>query len=167
MVNKMKPVLVLVALVLLAASLRSAGAGTVTVDFVDPARFTDVSITGRLGTHAEGWVLTEIRRYLESMGSRLGPRQTLQIEVLDIDLAGSFEWWHRLPFNEVRIERDVYPPRISLRYRLVEDGHVSREAQETLRDPNYLANPAAYFTPSDRLRYEKLLLSAWFESRFR
>ena len=44
----------------------------------------------------------------------------------------------------------VYLPRISLRYRLVEDGHVSREGQETLIDPNYLANPAAYLPRATR-----------------
>ena len=163
----MKPVLVLVALVLLAGSSRSANAGMVTVDFVEPTRSTDANVTGMASRYAEGWVLTELRQYLESLGSRLGPRQTLQIEVLDIDRAGSREWWHRLPLNEVRIDRDVYPPRISLRYWLLEDGRVSREGQEILVDQNYLSNPAAYFTSSDPLRYEKLLLSSWFESRFR
>ncbi len=162
----MKPVLVLIALVLLAVISWSVNAGTVTVDFVDPTRSTDANNTGIASRHVEGWALTELRQYLERLGSRLGPRQVLQIEVLDIDRAGSLEWWRRLPFNEVRIDRDVYPPRISLRYRLLEDGRVLREGQEILVDQNYLSNPAAYFTPSDPLRYDKLLLSSWFESRF-
>ncbi len=162
----MKPVLVLIALVLLAVISWSVNAGTVTVDFVDPTRSTDANITGIANRHAEGWALTELRHYLESLGSRLGPRQVLQIEVLDIDRAGSLEWWRRLPFNEVRIDSDVYPPRISLRYRLLEDSRVLGEGQDILIDQNYLSNPAAYFTPSDPLRYDKLLLSSWFESRF-
>ena len=112
------------------------------------------------------WALTELRQYLERLGSRPGPRQALQIEVFDIDRAGSLEWWRRLLFNEVRIDRDVYPPRISLRYRLLEEGRILREGQEILVDQNYLSNPAAYFTPSDPLRYDKLLLSSWFDLAF-
>ena len=52
---------------------------------------------------------------------------------------------------------------ISLRYRLLEDGRVLGEGQDILIDQNYLSNPAAYFTPSDPLRYDKLLLASWFE----
>lgn len=163
----MKPVPVLIALLLLAASFRCAGAGTISVEFIDPGRNADANIPGTPGARPEGWVRTEIRRYLEQLASRLGPRQALQIEVLDLDLAGGAEWWRRSPFNEVRIDRDVYPPRISLRYRLSEDGRISRAGQETLIDQNYLSNPSAYFTPSDPLRYEKLLLSAWFDAHFR
>ena len=49
----MKPVLVLIALVLLAVISWSANAGMVTVDFVDPTRSTDTNVTGMISTHAE------------------------------------------------------------------------------------------------------------------
>jgi hypothetical protein len=29
-------------------------------------------------------------------------------------------------------------------------------------DPNYLANPGIYFSPSDPLRFEKAMLEDWF-----
>lgn len=39
------------------------------------------------------------------LGSRcLAADQTLDIRVLDIDLAGHHEWWHR---NDLRVMRDV------------------------------------------------------------
>jgi hypothetical protein len=37
---------------------------------------------------------------------------------------------------------------LDVRYRLAEGGRTLLEGQETVVDPNYLANPARYFTPS-------------------
>ena len=62
--------------------------------------------------------------------------------------------------------RDVYPPRFTLHYRLVEGGRTLIEGQGTVVDPNYLANPAIYFSPSDPLRFEKAMLADWFRARF-
>ncbi len=62
--------------------------------------------------------------------------------------------------------RDIYPPRFTMRYRLSEDGRTLVEGQETVVDPNYLANPAIYFSPSDPLRFDKAMLANWFRTRF-
>ena len=82
-----------------------------------------------------------------------------------MDLAGKIEWWRRNAYD-LRILRDVYPPRFALRYRLVENGHTLLEGEETVVDPNYLANLALYFTPNDPLRFEKAMLGSWFQARF-
>jgi hypothetical protein len=79
------------------------------------------------------------------------------LEVLNIDLAGRIEWWRR-NFYDTRILRDIYPQRFTLNYRLAEPGRILVERQETVVDPNYLANPGIYFSPSDPLRFEKAML---------
>ena len=110
---------------------------------------------------------SEVARYFDSLGVRyLGPQQVLTLEVLNIDLAGKFEWWRKPGFDQVRILRDIYPPRFKLRYRLSEGDRTLVEGEETVVDPNYLANPAIYFSPSDPLRFDKAMLASWFQARF-
>jgi hypothetical protein len=150
---------------LLSAGIAPAIAGTVSVSFIHPENYTDASLEGRYDIRADQWTLDEIGRYLEGLGGRLGPRQTLTLEVLNVDLAGKIEWWRRNTYD-LRILRDAYPPRFALRYRLSEDGRTLLDGEETVVDPNYLANPALYFTPSDPLRFEKAMLGSWFQARF-
>ena len=150
---------------LLTTSIKPAVAGTVTVSFIHPENYTDASLQGPYETKADQWTLDQIGRYLESLGGRLGPRQVLTLDVLNVDLAGKIEWWRRNAYD-LRILRDVYPPRFALHYRLEEGGRTLLEADETVVDPNYLANPALYFTPSDPLRFEKVMLGSWFQARF-
>jgi hypothetical protein len=151
----------------LLASTIPAIAGMVSVSFIRPGTYTDASLSADYGIKAEQSTLAEIGRYFESLGARyLEPQQVLTLEVLNVDLAGKFEWWRRIDYYNVRILRDVYPPRFTLHYRLVEGGRTLIEGQETVVDPNYLANPAIYFSPSDPLRFEKAMLADWFRARF-
>jgi Protein of unknown function (DUF3016) len=150
---------------LLTIDIIPAVAGTVTVSFVHPENYTDASLQALYETRADQWTLNEIGRYLESLGGRLGPQQALTLDVLNVDLAGKIEWWRRNAYD-LRILRDVYPPRFALHYRLAEGGRTLLEGEETVVDPNYLANPALYFTPSDPLRFEKAMLGSWFQARF-
>jgi len=142
-----------------------AFAGTVIVSFVHPENYTDASLEGRYGPTADQWTLDQIGHYLEGLGGRLGPQQQLALHVLNVDLAGKIEWWRRNAYD-LRILRDAYPPRFALRYRLTEGGRTLLEGEETVVDPNYLANPALYFTPTDPLRFEKVMLGSWFQARF-
>jgi hypothetical protein len=61
---------------------------------------------------------------------------------------------------------ETLPAPLTLHYRLVEGGRTLIEGQETVVDPNYLANPAIYFSPSHPLRFEKAMLADWFRARF-
>ena len=141
-------------------------AGSVRVSFVHPETYTDASLSGGYGVRTEQWTLDEFGRYFESLGAHyLGPEQVLTLEVLNVDLAGKIEWWRR-PAYDLRILRDIYPPRFTLHYRLSEGGRTLVEGQETVVDPNYLANPAIYFSPSDPLRFDKAMLADWFKARF-
>jgi hypothetical protein len=141
-------------------------AGTVTVSFVHPETYSDASLSDGYDLKGEAWTLDEIGRYLEGLGARyLRPQQILTLELLNVDLAGKFEWRSRSSYD-VRVLRDVYPPRFTLHYTLAESGRTLIEGQETVVDPNYLANPGIYFHPSDPLRFEKAMLADWLRARF-
>jgi hypothetical protein len=161
----MHSILLLTLPVLLIGGRSAAVAETVNVTFVHPETYTDASLYGGVGTKAGKPVLKELSQYLEMLGTRyLASGQSATVEIMDIDLAGQFEPWRKFAYD-VRIMRDVYPPRITIRYRLMDSGRIVTEGQETLVNVDYLANPAVRLS-EDPLRYEKALLADWFQKRF-
>ncbi len=143
-----------------------ARAETVSVTFAQPESHTGAAPNGGVDTPGETQAVSEIGNYLQALGARyLSPRQSLNIRVQNIVLAGRFEPWRGPGYYDVRILRDIYPPRITLRYQLTEGTRTLAEGDETISDVNYLANPRAKLT-RDPLRYEKAMLSDWFEARF-
>ena len=140
-----------------------AATGQVTVSYDHPDQFTEAK---KLRTFApsrldDGYLKT-LKAYLEDRaGKRLAPGEHLQIVVTDIDRAGNFEPWHGVRLRDVRIIKDIYPPRIDLNFKLTgADGKVLREGARKLRDPAFLTD-SGYANNTDNLRYEKALLDRW------
>ena len=90
--------------------------------------------------------------------------ERLAITVTDVDLAG--ENLFTQP-DQIRIMRDIYAPRVKLKFRLLAaDGKVLKEGERFLTDPFYLYNirlPAS----QDPLYYDKALLKDWVRHEFR
>jgi len=153
----------LLAFCLLAALVAGPAHAAVEVKFVDPEHFTDTG--AQYDSKTAKARLDELARFLVELGTRyLRPDQNLAIEVLDVDLAGQVEWWHRNTYD-LRVMRDVTWPRIKLHYTLAQNGRTVAEAEETLRDPYYQWQVNLQHT-NDPLRYEKAMLEDWFRARF-
>lgn len=135
------------------------------VDFVNPQHYRDAGSGGYGGVERER-TLGELRTYFEQLGTRcLASGQTLKIRVLDLDLAGQFEWKH-YGDRELRVLRDVTWPSMRLAWtRANADGSEAAAREERLVDMNYLSN-RAYVSRTTSLPYEKAMIGAWFEKRF-
>ena len=144
-----------------------ASAATVTVTFVQPETFTDAGYSRGRATQRElAELQQEIQRHLQRLADRkLAASDTLQVEVLDIDLAGDFQPHRLARFSDVRVVRDIASPRIKLRYIGKLGDRVVTGPEEQLSDMNFLWHHNRY-SSGDRLRYEKPMLDAWFEKRF-
>lgn len=145
----------------------AAQAGTASVTFTKPDRYTDASYAHPVANESDrAQVLRDVEQHLQRLATRgLAASDTLQVEVLDIDLAGHFP-----PLgaggSEVRVVTDITGPRIKLRYSLVRDGSATVSGgEEVLSDLNFMV-PSNRYSSGDRLRYEKALLDRWFEKRF-
>ena len=105
--------------------------------------------------------------YLRRRAERLLPAgQRLDVTIDDIKLAGAFEPWRGPGMQDVRILKDIYPPRIDLHFRLTgTDGKTLREGSAKLRDLAYLQRGLP--NDDDPLRYDKRLLGNWLSSEFR
>lgn len=135
-------------------------ASPVTVTFQDPERFTDVR-DGEFETErGRDYTLDQLRKYIERRaGAVLPAGYTLKIVVSDVDLAGDYEPWH-FPLRDVRIVRDLYPPRIQFSYTVTDaSGRVVSEASRTLTDLAFLQTIMP--DRNDTLRFEKALIDSW------
>jgi len=144
----------------------SEDASPVTVAFVAPDKFTDIGSGRPPMQPSRAAYLAELRKFIVQEAPRyLPPGQRLDIQVTDVDMAGDFEPWH-MRAADVRVVRDIYPPRIELRFRLTDgSGAVQKEGTRRLTDPAYLMTTTRY-ADSDPLRHEKALLESWMRKEF-
>ena len=147
---------------ILIAALASAAAtaGTVEVRFIDPDKFADA----RDSVHSREDVLKTLEERLKQLGAKKLPAsQTLQVEVLDIDLAG--DAFPRVALRDTRVLRGRADwPRMHLRYTLREGDKVIKSGEDRIADMNYLMGSLRASQDSP-LPYEKRMLDTWFDER--
>lgn len=84
----------------------------------------------------------------------------------DVDLAGDFPPARSARMDDVRIIKDIYPPRFVLSFRVTDaTGTVVKQGHRELTDTAFMLN-SAFLDRSDTLRYEKALLNTWFREEF-
>ena len=138
-------------------------AADVTVKFVDPEAYTDA---GRYGDDVAHNLVTLERHFTELGSQCLGEGQSLDLRVLDVDLAGRVEWWRRTGYD-VRVMNDISWPRVVLTYVLRDDaGQVLGEGQARIIDQSYLWRTAYVRNDTDELPYEKAMLRDWLGQTF-
>jgi hypothetical protein len=141
-----------------------AAAATAQVEYVKPESFSDAG--RRFPASARDESLAPLREhFVKEIGRRLPADQALSIAITDVDLAGEFEP-SQPASREVRIVKEIYPPRIALRFRLTRsDGTVIKEGSRNLRDTSFLGSASGSNT--DPLRYEKAMIGRWLGEEFR
>ena len=149
---------------LIALAIMPSARAEVRVTFTAPENYVDAELRDR-GPRARDLTLKVIREQLVRLGERyLVPDQTLEVEVLDVDLAGELEWWHG-PYD-IRFLRSVTWPRIKLRYTLKQGDATIRSSEESISDPSYQMNVIAATRSGEVMPYEKEMLARWFRTRF-
>ncbi|KAF1721772.1 DUF3016 domain-containing protein [Pseudoxanthomonas wuyuanensis] len=141
--------------------------GPVSVQWTDPAEFSELRYSGNRWEAQRGNWVVDLAKYIQTQAAkRLDAGQQLQVTITDISRAGTY-----LPVagprvhNDVRIVKDLYPPRMTLNFRLSDaNGNVLSEGERKLRDSSFLMN--ASINDTDPLRYEKRMLDDWMRNEF-
>ncbi len=141
--------------------------GPVQVQWTDPAQFTELrNSRNRWEAERGDWVVTLAEHLRKQADRRLPEGQTLDVTITDIKRAGDYEPWHGVQLDDVRIMRDIYPPRISLQFTLTDaSGQVIAQGERKLVDSGYMFN-SSLPSNTDPLRYEKRLLDDWVRREF-
>ena len=136
------------------------------VNFFEPQKFTDVR-DSYTGDFTRTTYLDSIRDHVLEQAKYYVPEgHTLSVTFTDIDMAGDFEPWRGPRFDDIRVVKDIYPPRITLAFRLTDaEGNVVKEGKRDLRDLAFMMKITMSFR-DDPVRHEKALLDDWLRAEF-
>ena len=140
----------------------------VEIDWTPPADFSEAKMyqgTG-LGRQSPDEWLGDLARHLRYRAERLLPEADhLKVTFTNVQLAGMYEPWRGPRWDDVRVIKDIYPPRIDLTFTLTDaSGTLVKEGERKLRDPAFLQRGTLNAT--DPLRFEKRMLDDWLRSEF-
>jgi len=144
-----------------------AEGGAVSVSWTDPAQFSEIKFGGNRWESKRGTWVTDLAKYLrDEAGQRLARGQTLDLTITDIDRAGQYEPIVRPGMDDIRIVKDIYPPRMTLNFVVKgPDGQVVAEGERKLVDHGFLMGP--HLNNNDTLRYEKRMIDDWLRREFK
>jgi Protein of unknown function (DUF3016) len=132
--------------------------------FFEPQKFTDVR-DSQMGDARRTTYLEQIRDHVLEQAKYYVPEGCLlRVTFTDIDMAGDFEPWRGPQWSDIRVVKDIYPPRITLTFRLTDaEGNVIKEGKRELRDLSFMMKISTTFR-DDPVRHEKALLDDWLRS---
>ncbi len=141
--------------------------GPVSVQWTDPNQFTDIRSSGNRFQAQQGdWVTTLAEYFRTSAAKQLPAGDKLDITITDIKRAGEYEPWHGPRGQDIRVIKDIYPPRIRFNYVWTDaSGQVVSQGEKRLVDAGFLTN-TINITNSDPLRYEKRMIDDWTRREF-
>ncbi len=139
----------------------------VEVIFFEPEKFSDVRADLMGSEKDRDYYLQMLREHLaERVAAWLPAGSKLSVTVFDVDMAGEFEPWRGPRFQDIRIVKDIYPPRVTLEFKLVNvRGEIVAQGRRELRDLTFMMNLS--INRNDSLRHEKQLLDEWLRDEFR
>ena len=135
--------------------------GPVSVRWSDPAQFDEIRYRrGSRSLDDGAWIEKLARHLRKSAASRLAPGQTLDVTITNIDRAGDHEPWRGPWYQDIRVIRDIYPPRMTLDFSLRDaNGQVISQGERKLSDVGFTLGGSPI--DSDPLRFEKRMIDAW------
>jgi hypothetical protein len=139
----------------------------VQVTFSAPEKFTDAKDAFMETEKGRDAILGQLKDYITTRAPHyLAEGQRLTITVTDVDLAGDFEPGRGSQWDDVRIVKDIYPPRINLSFQVTDaDGNVVKSGTRKLQDMDFMMNIS--INTNDSLRFEKTMLNDWMSSEFK
>lgn len=111
----------------------------ISIEFNEPQSYTDFKITPSNSESQRDYLIGKMRDEINTAVSRfLPPGYQLSLRINDIDMAGEFLPELGPDADQVRIMRDIDPPRVKIEYALADaSGNVLASGEKTLSDLSY------------------------------
>ncbi|MCB1120176.1 MAG: DUF3016 domain-containing protein [Verrucomicrobiae bacterium] len=135
----------------------------VDIQWNNPERYSDMEENLQYSRSLFRQFSNEMESFIQDKAHLYLPTDTtLELTFRDVDLAGEAEPWRRPSADEIRIIKDVYPPRLKFNYKVIdESGEILKEGMAQITDTTYLWNAAQPGTMRDKFYYEKELMADW------
>jgi Protein of unknown function (DUF3016) len=131
----------------------------VTVQFVNPAKFTDFVIRGRDADYTAGVFASDVTAELTPVMKRKYPNGSLVLRFTDIDLAG------RYSTRGIRVRHEAHPARMSFDFALSDsNGKSLAKGSTRLVDSSNPRSSAQDPRRSQVFYYERRLLNQWLRT---
>ncbi|HEY0333051.1 MAG TPA: DUF3016 domain-containing protein [Stenotrophomonas sp.] len=142
--------------------------GPVAVQWTDPNQFTEIRYSGnRFQSQQGNWVHDLAEYFRQAVAKQLPAGDKVEVTITDIKRAGQYEPWHGPRSDDIRVVKDLYPPRLSFTYTWTDrHGQVVAQGEQKLVDTAFLMNTSR-LSDSDPLRYEKRMIDEWSRKQFR
>ncbi|MFQ6371571.1 DUF3016 domain-containing protein [Shewanella sp. YIC-542] len=136
--------------------------GKVKIEWQQPHQYTDIRSATELQQRFEQRLFDSLTKTLDKAAAKvLKGNETLELVVTDVDLAGDLRpTFGKGPASDIRIVKDIYPPRINFSYRLLDGEQVIMVGSEKLRDMSFMDRISKIDNSS--FKYEHALLKEWF-----
>eukprot|EP01012_Entosiphon_sulcatum_P067843 TRINITY_DN97707_c0_g1_i1.p1 TRINITY_DN97707_c0_g1~~TRINITY_DN97707_c0_g1_i1.p1 ORF type:complete len:177 (-),score=37.77 TRINITY_DN97707_c0_g1_i1:23-553(-) len=150
-----------------AADAKDKAPSPVEVSYVSSEKFTDFKDSDLANDRSREYLEDLFREHLQRAAKPyLATGQKLEVRFTDIDLAGDFEPWRGVNFHDIRIVKDIYPPRMKFDFKLTDvDGKVVAEGKRELSDLSYMMNIS--IRRDDPYQHDKALLDDWLRKEFK
>lgn len=140
-------------------------AGAVKITWQSPDKYTDIKSSGELQSRYEQRAFESMTKQLNKLADKvLTNGEKLELTVTNVDLAGDVRPTFGAGPNDIRVLKDIYPPRIAFSYRLIKGDKVVLSGEEKLKDMNYLGGIQPLRQES--FMYENQMLKQWFNRTF-
>ncbi|WDE10999.1 DUF3016 domain-containing protein [Thalassomonas haliotis] len=150
-------------LLMTSTALSTAFAADSEVKWTEPEKYRDIRPGDENRKRFQERTFKELEKYFAKLAAKLPEKQTLKIEVTDVDLAGDVRFGsHR----QIRIIKDIYSPRMAFSYQLLSaDKTLLSSGEVNLKDLNFMHGRGIKHR-HEALNYEKNMLDDWFEETF-
>jgi len=136
--------------------------GVVKIEWENPQDFRDINTSNELQSRFEARLFDTLTKNINKQAQKtLKPDQQLAMKVTDLDLAGDIRPTFGATPNDLRIVKDLYPPRATFSYTITEKGNVVLAGDEKITDMSFMHTTQRF--SSRPFQYETNLFDQWLQ----
>lgn len=136
--------------------------GMVNITWQQPDSYRDIKAGSDIQSRFDKRLFNALTASLNKQAEQvLKTGQSLELTVTNLDLAGDMRPTFGATANDLRVVKNIYPPRISFSYKLLSDGKVMVAGTENLSDMNFLGGIQSGHQKA--FHYEAKMLDKWLE----
>ncbi|MEH6465179.1 MAG: DUF3016 domain-containing protein [Shewanella psychromarinicola] len=136
--------------------------GVVKIEWQNPKDFRDIKTSNELQSRFETRLFETLTKNINKQAQKiLKPDQKLDMKVTDFDLAGDMRPTFGAAPGDLRIVKDLYPPRATFSYTITEKGNVVIAGDEKITDMSFMHNTRRF--NNRPFQYETTLFTDWLQ----